>query len=147
MSDLVHNRVLLAAILASVLAQVIKVLLTFLMERRWDWSRLYESGGMPSSHTAAVTALTVGVGLREGMGGSFFAAVAVFAYIIVYDATNLRRATGRHAELLNEFVELFQHLFDKDDQPERLKTLLGHSYPQALVGLLIGAGVGFLLCS
>jgi hypothetical protein len=146
MDRLFHNRILEAAILASLLAQVIKTLLTLWIDRRWNWTRLYETGGMPSAHAAGVTALAVSIGLRAGWGSSLFAIAAVFGYVVIYDALNVRRATGQHAERINEIMGRIQHPLDRDDQSQSLKTLLGHTYPQVLVGSLLGAATGLLVC-
>ncbi len=146
MLELLQNRALMAAIVASVTAQVLKVFVVLMTERRWDLSRLLETGGMPSSHTAAVTALTVGVGFYQGWGSIAFAVAAVFGFIVMYDATNARRAAGQQAELLNELVEELDHLFKDGYEPKALQTLLGHTYPQVLGGLIVGAAVGLIIC-
>lgn len=145
MSALLGNTPLVAAILATVSAQVLKLLLVLLTERRWELGRLLDTGGMPSSHTAAVSALAVSVGILHGWGSSIFAVAAVLGSIVMYDATGIRRAAGRQAELINELVRELGHLFDEGFQPASLKTLLGHTYPQVFVGALLG--VGFALAA
>jgi acid phosphatase family membrane protein YuiD len=144
--ELLSNRVLWAAFFATLLAQLVKLLVILVAERRWAPERMLETGGMPSSHSAAVTALATAVGLEFGWGSPYFAIAAVFGGIVIYDATGIRRAAGMHAQLLNELVEELAHLFDESYRPQALKTLLGHTYPQVLVGALIGifTSVGFL---
>lgn len=146
MLELLHNRVLIAVIAASVVAQALKVVVVLKTERRWDWSRLLETGGMPSAHSAAVTALAVGVGLHQGWGSIDFAIIAVISYIVMYDAANARRAVGQQSELLNELAEELEHLFKGGYKPEELKTLLGHTYPQVFGGLIVGLAVGWIIC-
>jgi acid phosphatase family membrane protein YuiD len=136
--ELLSNRVLWAAFLATFLAQLVKLLVILFAERRWALERMLETGGMPSSHSAAVTALATAVGLEFGWGSPYFAITAVFGSIVMYDATGIRRAAGMHAQLLNELVEELAHLFDESYRPQALQTLLGHTYPQVLVGALIG---------
>lgn len=138
MDELVANRVLWTSLLALALAQLIKVLLVALTERRLALGRLVETGGMPSSHSAAVTSLMTGLGLSLGWDSPLFAAAVVFGVIVMYDATGIRRAAGMHAQMINELVEELTHVFDDGFQPQVLKTLLGHTYPQVFMGALLG---------
>lgn len=138
MGELFHNHVLLTALAASLIAQLIKVAIHLATEHRWDLTKLLDTGGMPSAHTTAVAALAVGVGRDQGWGSTSFAIAAVFSYIVIYDAANLRRAAGQQAELLNQLVRDLEHLLRADYQPQTLKTLLGHTYPQVVAGFLLG---------
>jgi acid phosphatase family membrane protein YuiD len=136
------NTPLVAALLATVLAQTLKVLLVLITERRMVLVRLLETGGMPSSHSAAVAALATSTGILYGWASPYFAIAAVFGSIVMYDATGIRRAAGMQAELINDLVNELAHLFDEGFQPQALKTLLGHTYPQVLVGALLGITSG-----
>ena len=136
------NTPLIAAVSATFAAQVVKVILVLLTERRWALDRMLETGGMPSSHSATVTALAVTVGMTEGFGSTLFALAVVFAGIVMYDASGIRRAAGMHAQLINDLVQELAHLFDEGFQPKALKTLLGHTYPQVVVGALLGGLTG-----
>jgi len=136
---------ILSSLAAILLAQVLKVLLVLLTERRWVLKRLTETGGMPSSHAATVAALCTSIGLEHGFENAYFAIALVFGVIVVYDAAGVRRAAGRHAEILNELIKEFSHLFSDEERPRALKTLLGHTYPQVLVGSGIGIAMGFLV--
>ena len=139
---LFDNVPLIAAIAASLGAQAVKVVLVLATERRWAPERLLETGGMPSSHSASVAALATSLGILYGWGHPYFAIAAVFASIVMYDATGIRRAAGMQAELINDLVEELGHLFDEGFQPQALKTLLGHTYPQVVVGALVGIATG-----
>lgn len=145
MSELLGNDPLWTAIAATVVAQVFKILLVAATERRWEFSRLLETGGMPSSHSAAVTALAVAMGMEYGWDSPFFALAAVAGGIVMYDATGIRRAAGMQAQMINDLVGELAHLFDEGFQPQALKTLLGHTYPQVLVGGLLGGLTAALL--
>lgn len=145
MSNLLSNTPLLAAVFATVLAQTLKVLLVLVTERRLLLVRVLETGGMPSSHSAAVSALATSMGIIHGWGSPYFALSAVFGSIVMYDATGIRRAAGMQAELINDLVNELAHLFDEGFQPQVLKTLLGHTYPQVLVGALLGITSGILI--
>jgi uncharacterized protein len=142
--SLLANVPLIAAVTANVVAQAVKVLLVLATERRWAPERLLETGGMPSSHSASVAALATNLGMIYGWGHPYFAVSAVFASIVMYDATGIRRAAGQQAELLNDLVEELAHLFDEGFQPRALKTLLGHTYPQVVVGAVLGIATGWV---
>lgn len=138
MSELLSNQVLWTAILASMVAQIIKLFIYYFVEHRWQWERLAETGGMPSSHSATVGALATGVGITEGWGSAFFAISVVLAIIVMYDATGIRRAAGLHAERLNDLFEEFRAVIQQGPQPEPLKELLGHTYLEVAVGAILG---------
>lgn len=142
--SLLANTPLVAAFTATLIAQLFKLTLVLATERRFAPERLLETGGMPSSHSAAVAALATSLGMIYGLGHPYFAIGVVFATIVMYDATGIRRAAGEHAELLNDLVEELSHLFDEGFQPVALKTLLGHTYPQVLVGALLGLATGWV---
>lgn len=144
-TSLMSNMPLMAAILATAFAQGLKVLLVLVTERRLVLVRLLETGGMPSSHSAAVAALATSTGLIYGWGSPWFAIAAVFGSIVMYDATGIRRAAGMQAEMINDLVNELAHLFDEGFQPQALKTLLGHTYPQVLAGALLGILSGVLV--
>ncbi|MFN4070166.1 MAG: divergent PAP2 family protein [Thermus caldifontis] len=142
--DLLANQVFWTAILANLLAQTLKLFIYYLLEGRFQWERFLETGGMPSSHSATVSALAMGVGFQEGFASTLFAVAAIFALIVMYDATGIRRAAGLHAQLLNQLVQELQQVLEKGPAPEPLKELLGHTYLEVLVGALLGALVAFL---
>ncbi len=144
MDSLFSNSVLWTALLATGCAQILKVFLVVVTERRWAFERMLETGGMPSSHSAAVSALATSLGIKFGWDSPYFAIAAVFGFIVMYDATGIRRAAGMQAELINDLVNKLSHMFDDGFKPNRLKTLLGHTYPQVLVGALLGVLVGVL---
>ncbi|GAA5532469.1 divergent PAP2 family protein [Deinococcus metallilatus] len=144
LDDLFGNRWLWTAILASTAAQVLKVLLILLFEGRWRPAAFMETGGMPSSHSAMVAALTTGVALTQGLGSPLFAASAVFALIVMYDATGVRHASGMQARLLNELVDELRAVVREGFAPQPLRVLLGHTYLEVLVGTLLGIGMAFV---
>jgi uncharacterized protein len=136
------NPPLLLAVLAMMSAQAFKFGTTLLVRRRVDFTRLLGTGGMPSSHSASVTALTVAVGIEQGWNSTIFGAVAFLSLIVMYDATGIRRAAGRQAQILNRMLEDLKDLHKL--QGERLKELLGHTPLEVLVGAAYGAFVAFL---
>ncbi|BFH75793.1 divergent PAP2 family protein [Thermus thermophilus] len=136
--ELLANGVFWTALLANLLAQTLKLFLYYRLEGRFQWERFLETGGMPSSHSATVSALAVSVGLREGFDSPLFAVAAVFALIVMYDATGIRRAAGLHAQLLNQLMEELGQVIRLGPQRGPLKELLGHTYLEVAVGALIG---------
>jgi len=139
---LLANTPLVAAMVATIVAQILKLLLVVLTERRWAFARLLETGGMPSSHSAAVSALAVSLGSIHGWSSPYFATAAVFASIVMYDATGIRRAAGLQAEMINDLVRELSHVMDEGFKPQALRTLLGHTYPQVIVGAMLGIATG-----
>ena len=123
---------------------MLKVFLILLIERRWRPTAFMETGGMPSSHSAMVAALTTGVALSEGMNSPLFAVSAVFALIVMYDATGVRHSSGQQARLLNELVDELRAVVREGFAPTPLRVLLGHTYLEVLAGTLIGIGAGFI---
>ena len=139
MAELLANEPLWIALAATLAAQIVKILIVAATERRFAPERLLETGGMPSSHSAAVTGLAISIGIEYGWSSPLFAIAAVTGGIVMYDATGIRRAAGMQAQLINDLVDELAHLFDDGFQPQALKTLLGHTYPQVLIGGVLGA--------
>ena len=93
---------------------------------------------MPSSHAAAVSALTTAVGLREGFGTTLFGVTLYFSLIVMYDAAGLRQAAGRQAAILNRLID--EHFQDAERDTQRLIELLGHTPYEVFVGAVLGVG-------
>ncbi len=144
MNSIFNNSVLLSAVIAGSVAQILKVILTLITEKQIVWDRFIETGGMPSAHSAAVTALSVSLGMKYGWDSPLVAISFIFAYIVMYDATGVRQAAGKHAQLINELIDELGHLFDEGFQPKTLKTLLGHTLPQVFLGALLGVLIAVL---
>lgn len=142
--QVVHNRVILAAVLAWAIAQGLKVILTLILSRRFDTTRIFGSGGMPSSHSAMVCAMLTATGFHEGFDSSLFALAFCFAGVVMYDAAGVRRSTGKNAAVLNHLLDsLMKDGYSFDE--ERLKELVGHTPIQVLAGALLGILIGTLL--
>jgi hypothetical protein len=138
MDGILHNQVLLTAIIANFTAQAMKVITALYTERSFQPRRLFETGGMPSSHTAGIVTLAGGLGITNGWESGEFAIGFTLAAFIIYDAAKVRRAAGRHAEVLNMLLNDLEHLLDRETRPQALKTLLGHTFPQVIAGAFIG---------
>jgi acid phosphatase family membrane protein YuiD len=130
------------ALVAWAIAQVLKVGLTSVRERRLNLRVLAETGGMPSSHAAIVMGLTSAIGRLNGLTSAPFAIALIFSVVVMYDAQGVRRAAGRQAAVLNRLVDdMFSLRQFKDD---RLRELLGHTPFEVLVGAALGVAVGLI---
>ena len=138
MVEVFQNSILWTTLLAAFIAQALKSIQEAIFQRKLNLNRIFETGGMPSSHSAAVASLATSMGLVHGWNSSEFTISTVLAVIVIYDATGIRRAAGEHAEILNDLLEEFNYLLHEGFERQHLKTLLGHTYPQAVAGILIG---------
>ena len=142
--EIIRHPWFISAFFAGGLAQLIKFIIAARRLRRLDFPLLWSAGGMPSAHSALVTALAVSVGLTEGFD-SHEAMIAVgFGTIVLADAATLRRAAGDQAALLNRLV-------DRLGGPEkfgvkRLRERLGHTRREVVGGVLFGMAVAYVVC-
>ncbi len=134
--ELLTNRILVGALVGWTLAQFIKIPLNYFLRREWDWSLLISTGGMPSSHSALVTAVSIGIGLQEGFNSPLFAVAGVVAMIVIYDATGIRRHAGDHARVLNLMID--ELLTGHPLAEKELKEVLGHTPREVIGGILLG---------
>jgi hypothetical protein len=139
---LLFNPILLAALTAWFIAQVLKVLIEFILLKRWNWALLFQAGGMPSSHSAMVSAMALSIGLYIGFDLPVFAVASILAMIVIYDATGIRREAGRQAVLINTIIEEIAK--GKLSQHKRLKEVLGHTPGEAILGTLLGLGISLI---
>ncbi|MFB4169275.1 divergent PAP2 family protein [Virgibacillus sp. JSM 102003] len=148
------NFPLWAALSAIVFAQGVKIPIRFFVTKEFKPGLAFSNGGMPSSHSAAVAALTTGVGISEGVPSTMFAIACVFSIIIMFDASGVRRQAGEQAIVLNQLVKDFQYFMDgakdwskKEDYEKRkeLKELLGHQPIEVFFGGLSGIAIAFLI--
>lgn len=134
--ELFSNKILWVAILSWFIAQFLKVVITLLQEHRFDITKFWASGGMPSSHSSFVMALTGSIGQLYGFDSVYFAISMVLSFIVMYDAANVRLEAGRQAAVINQIIEVLEN---PDLNPEeRLKEILGHTPIQVLAGGLLG---------
>ncbi|HOO11956.1 MAG TPA: divergent PAP2 family protein [Bacillota bacterium] len=135
-SRVLENKVLMIALAAWAVAQVGKVLIEILSYRKVDLKRFVGSGGMPSSHSAFVMALSTSIGRLEGWESPLFAIALSYAFVVMYDAAGVRRAAGKQAEILNIIIkDVIEHKVLKE---ERLKELIGHTPIEVIIGGIIG---------
>ncbi len=140
---ILDNHILIIALFACLLAQVLKAIVSVVQHGKIDFRAMIGTGGMPSAHSALVTALAMGVGQTAGWASGEFAIAFCFAIIVMYDAAGVRQAAGKQARILNQILdELFHEhpTFNED----RLKELLGHTPVQVIAGSLLGVAVSWI---
>jgi acid phosphatase family membrane protein YuiD len=133
------HHVAVAALIAGLSAQLLKVVIELLRTRRLNLLRFFDNGGMPSSHTALVTVLTVGVARETGVSSPLFAVTFLFSLYFVFEAAGLRQEVGNQARVLNELADELRHTHHLD--PRRLKELVGHTWNEVFGGFLFGVVV------
>ena len=141
------NPVLLIRGCAWIVAQIAKTIINFIVTKRFSFDRLVGDGGMPSGHSATVTALAVMCGLTEGFGSTEFGLAMIFAIVVMHDAMGVRREAGKHARSIISIVESLNDYFSEHDdiiKTEKLKVLVGHTPLQVVVGSLLGAAIACL---
>jgi acid phosphatase family membrane protein YuiD len=134
--SLLNNYVLIAALIAWGIAQTLKVPIEYLQTHRWNWALLVEAGGMPSSHSALIVAITHAIGLSVGFSTALYALSFAISMIVIYDATGIRRQAGKHAELINAMIK--DLAAGNPLKQEQLREVLGHTPVEALGGILLG---------
>ncbi|MCR5824014.1 MAG: divergent PAP2 family protein [Lachnospiraceae bacterium] len=150
LTELINNHILITAAFSWLVAQIIKTMINFHFTRKIDWERMVGSGGMPSCHSATVSALFTVTTFFYGPGSFEFAVTAILAIIVMYDARGVRRETGKQAVLLNQIRDYLLYGGEKkgmakpDFSDENLKELVGHTPLQVIVGAILGITIGVL---
>lgn len=144
---LFKNPILMPALTGWAAAQLLKVLLIFLIQRKLDMTRFVGAGGMPSAHSAFVVAMATSLGLRYGWDSAVFAVGAALAMVVMYDAAGVRRAAGKQAARINEIIEtLIASDKGLEFKQEQLRELLGHTPMEVLAGALLGIAIAVAFC-
>jgi uncharacterized protein len=144
------NRAIITGLGSIAIAQGLKVPLQFMKTGKWDWKAAVQAGGMPSSHTAGVTALSTYVALKKGVSAIDFAISTLFGLIVMYDAMGIRRHAGEMAVELNSLDERVEKLADQhpgiyhERREKELEERLGHMPVEVLGGAALGAACGLV---
>ena len=138
LSELSQNKILIASATGWVVAQVLKTLIYTFFNREFVAERLVGGGGMPSSHSSTVCALSAACAIQYGAASFEFAVTAIVALVVMYDAIGVRQETGKQAKVLNDMVELFSHMGKDMDIEQQLKEFVGHTPLQVLAGAILG---------
>lgn len=142
--DIIHNKTLMTAVMAWLVAQVLKTIIYCVVNRKIDIGRLVGDGGMPSGHSATVVALAVRSGMDFGVSSSEFAIAAILAIIVMHDAMGVRRESGKHAKALNEIIAIMSDFNENINSDKMLKEFLGHTPLQVTAGAILGAVIALL---
>ena len=140
--DVVPNIAFWLALGIGFIVQGFKGLTAYFTTGRWNLRRFVETGGMPSSHAAGVSALATSVAVQAGPRSLVFAVTLYFSLVVMYDAAGLRRAAGRQAVILNRLID--EHFKHPERDAHRLMELLGHTPLEVLVGAIVGVASALL---
>lgn len=137
-------RALLGVACAWCLAQSLKVLRLTIRRRRFNLRWLFDTGGMPSSHSAGVASVATVTGLFYGFGSILFLMALSFAVVTMFDAAGVRRLVGKQAIVLNKMTDdLYEH---GQIGESRLKELLGHTPIEVFAGAFLGILISYVIC-
>ena len=142
LQQLISNSVLITALIGWFAAQVLKMILVW-DKKKFDFKRIIGSGGMPSSHSSFVMALTMSIGFTQGFDSVAFAISAVMSFVVMYDAAGVRRSAGQPAAILNKLVESVMNA-DFSKTEKRLKELLGHTPIEVFAGAILGVIIAII---
>ena len=132
------------AFIAAIIAQLIKLIWYLIIHKKLNFKILTTTGGMPSSHSACVMALSFTVGYIEGLNSVAFAIALGYAFVVMYDAAGIRRSAGKIAATMNRVMEeLYSHR--PSAAGEKLKELLGHTPFEVFMGARLGIVVSYVI--
>ena len=137
-TQMLGNQILVSAVMGWVVAQFLKTLIDFLLNKSFNAERLVGSGGMPSSHSATVCGMTTAAMLRYGVGSFEFAVSFLVSMVVMYDAIGVRRETGKQAKLLNSILMENPLKLNAEVLQEKLKEYVGHTPLQVMAGAILG---------
>lgn len=143
--ELTGNQVLVSSVVGWVVAQLLKTIIDCALNKSFSAERLVGSGGMPSSHSSTVCALTVSTALCYGVSTFEFAVSFVLASVVMYDAIGVRQETGKQARLLNMILDQDLLKLNNHEFQERLKEFVGHTPLQVFAGAMLGVAVALLM--
>jgi acid phosphatase family membrane protein YuiD len=144
-SAFISNPVFLSIIFSWFSAQFIKTLLSLLAGKVKTIKDLFSlliwrTGGMPSSHSALVTALCTSIGFKHGIYSDIFLLSLAFMLVVMRDAVGVRRSSGIQAKTLND---LGNQLKEKDIVTfNPVKEVQGHKPIEVIMGCLLGVFIG-----
>lgn len=142
--DIFNNDILIVSLASWLIAQIAKIVINAIVNKKFDIERLFGDGGMPSGHSATVTSMALMTGFKLGFDSPIFGIAMLLAIIVMHDATGVRHEAGKHAKSIIELTEIFnEYILEHDEKLklQKLKTLVGHTPLQ----VVCGAGVGVLV--
>jgi acid phosphatase family membrane protein YuiD len=142
--DLITNWVLIIALCAWMVAQLVKLLMALAQGKGLDLSFFISSGGMPSAHSAMVCALATAIAIRDGFGSAYFAIAVILALVVTYDAAGVRQSVGQQSVVLNRIILELKRKEPMVKIEADLRELMGHTPFEVLIGAALGIGVAWL---
>ena len=145
MEQLLSNYPLMTAVLSWFVAQVLKTAIDAYFNKGINWERMTGSGGMPSSHSSTVVSLAVAIGVSYGVDSTLFALALIFAIVVMYDATGVRRETGKQAVILDRLLLDNPFSWTGEEFDKKLKEYVGHTPLQVLMGAILGVLIALIM--
>lgn len=142
--EIITNQVLVAPLCAWAVAQLLKVFITLVKEKRLDLRYLVISGGMPSAHSALVSALATSAAIVQGLGSVAFGITAILALVVMYDAAGIRQSVGLQSVVLNRIVQELRSRRPMAELERDLREFIGHTPFQVIAGAALGIVVAWL---
>jgi acid phosphatase family membrane protein YuiD len=140
--QIARNKIFLTVLSSWIIAQALKVIVGFFIQKKLDFRWFVGTGGMPSSHTAGASCLATAIGLSYGFDSVHFALAASFAIVVMFDAQGVRRATGRQARILNKIMD--DIYWQGKIQEGRLREFIGHTPIEVIAGFILGVAIAFI---
>ena len=141
-NNIFYNPIFLSAVFSWFFTQFVKTVILIILKpiqmpiRYYIGMLLWKTGGMPSSHSALVTALATSIGFKEGFNSSLFIVSCCYSLLVIRDAVGVRRSAGIQARTLNK---LGSDLIEKlNIDYKSVKEVSGHSVSEVLIGIVIG---------
>ena len=145
-TEFFSNKILISGIIGWATAQVMKTIIFLVINRKFQLERLFGDGGMPSGHSATVTAVAVSTGIECGLSSPLFAIATIIAIVVMHDAMGVRLETGKQAKVINEMMGFMEKLGGTElSYEEKLKEFVGHTPAQVGAGLVLGIVVAILV--
>ena len=147
-TNLMSNQFFIVGLSSWALAQVAKMVVYWVVNKKFDIWRLFGDGGMPSGHSATVVSVATACALFNGFGSFQFAISFILAIIVCHDATGVRLETGKQTLVINELAALIEKIADHKISDEvKLKEFVGHTFSQVVVGAFLGIINAVILCN
>ena len=142
--EIITNKVLVISICGWTVAQLLKVFIVLVREKRLDLRYLVVGGGMPSAHSAVVSALATSVAMTLGWNSAAFGITAILAMVVMYDAAGVRRSVSKQSIVLNRIVKEFGVRRPKGEVERDLREFIGHTPFQVIIGAIMGILIAWL---
>lgn len=144
--SLFQNRMLLSSLYSWAAAQILKTIIYWITNKKLDLHRIVGDGGMPSGHSATVTALATTAAIEYGLDSPVFAIAAILAIVVMHDAMGVRLEAGKHAKIINEMNEFMHRMVNDDIKVKtKLKEFVGHTPLQVFFGAILGLVMAIIL--